>query len=106
MCGGFGGWLTLAVARVLNSDLSSVMAPICALAHIAKILRLWPTLKTTLYPCACRTIRPSVEMKNNGATDWGIILFMDAASLFANLRIGNTEPYVFLLAGSTYQGQK
>jgi hypothetical protein len=45
--------------------------------------------------------QPFAEMKTTARWIGGIILFLDEVSLFANLRIGNTETYVFLLVEDT-----
>jgi hypothetical protein len=49
-----------------------------------------------------QTIQPFVELKTTVSQIKAIILFGGKISLFANLRIRNTESYVFLAAKPTY----
>jgi hypothetical protein len=52
-------------------------------------------------PCIGQIIQPFLEITMTALRIGGIIWFLDALSLFANLRIGNTETYVFLVAEDT-----
>jgi hypothetical protein len=52
-------------------------------------------------PCISQTIQSGGEMKTTTIRIEGIILLSGEASLFANLRVGNTEVYVFFTAEGT-----